>query len=115
MSLEQHDSQTQWEPSAELEARRAFETRLVEAVWRNPAIRERLRQDPRSVIEELVGVTVPSQMELTIVEETPTKVCLVIPVNPHELEDLPLSEQELAAASEIGFCHITDHQNYGTC
>jgi hypothetical protein len=99
----------------QLANRHALEASLVERAWSDSDFRQRLLRSPRETIEAELGLTLPPGVEIRVLEETPTLSYLVIPLSPTEVEERELSQEELAAAGQIGFCHITDKQSYGTC
>lgn len=72
---------------------------LVADVWADDALRKRLLTDPAAVLKER-GITAPPNVTLTVVEDTPTEMHLVLPVKPAEEE---LSEEELSSVAG-GYC-----------
>jgi len=85
-------------PYADFPTRRdAIERRIVRRAWADPAYLGRLREDPRAALEEELGVSLPSRLQVTLVEERPDHMCLVIPV------DLsPISERDSRAMAGLG-------------
>jgi hypothetical protein len=49
-----------------------------------PDLRARLVSDPKAVVEEELGISLPLDLEVQVVEETPEHVILVIPRNPYQ-------------------------------
>ncbi len=72
--------------------RRDFEAELIAKTWEDKEFREKLLQDPKAMVEKLGGEKLPSDMKVTVLEETANQVYLVIPRNP----DDQLSEAELS-------------------
>jgi hypothetical protein len=69
-------------PYAEFPTRRAeIERRVVRRAWADPAYRERLRENPRAALEEELGVSLPSRLQVTLVEERSDHMCIVVPVD----------------------------------
>ena len=69
-------------PYADFPTRRdEIEGRVVRRAWADPAYRDRLRHDPRGALEEELGVSLPSRLQVTVVEEQPDHLCIVIPVD----------------------------------
>ena len=66
--------------------------RLIEKALADDAFREKLLKDPKACIEEEFGVSVPEQVEVTVLEETPGKVFLVLPAKRKAV----LREEDLA-------------------
>ena len=68
--------------------RRELEAELVNRAWSDEAFMRELRQNPRATIErELARLapaigSLPSQLDIKVLEETPTTLYLVIPPKP---------------------------------
>jgi hypothetical protein len=67
--------------------RRELEAKVVARAWADEGFRERLRADPRAAIADETGVAVPESIEIEVLEETPEKAYLVIPLNRVEISD----------------------------
>jgi hypothetical protein len=67
--------------------RRELEAQIVARAWADEGFRERLRTDPRAALAEETGVAVPESIEIEVLEETPEKGYLVIPLNRVEISD----------------------------
>jgi Nitrile hydratase, alpha chain len=74
--------------------RRDLEAKVVARAWADEAFRARLKADPRMAVAEETGITVPEEITIEVVEETPEKAYLVIPVN-----RIALSDEQLDAVS----------------
>jgi hypothetical protein len=61
--------------------REDIERRVVRRAWADPAYLERLRDDPRSALEEELGLVLPARLRVTLVEEQPDHLCIVVPVD----------------------------------
>lgn len=83
------------------EQRIAMAKALAKA-WADDAYKERLLSDPRSALAD-VGLELPADFELQILEDTPDKKHLVLPVPPAEGE---IGEDALAQVSGgfVPFC-----------
>jgi hypothetical protein len=68
--------------------------------WADEGFRRRLRADPRAAVAEETGVSVPDTVEIEVLEETPEKAYLVIPLNRVEIAD----EQLDVAGGEQMYC-----------
>jgi hypothetical protein len=75
-------------------SRRDLEDKLVARAWADEQFRERLKSDPHAAVAEETGITVPEAIELEVLEETPEKGYLVIPVN-----RTAMSDEQLEVAS----------------
>lgn len=71
---------------------------LVAAVLQDPSLRDRVKADPRGVIESEFNVTLPPGVEIEVLEESATKSYLLLPaaVDSGERE---LSDDELATVA----------------
>ncbi len=65
---------------------------IVEKALRDPAFRESLLANPRLTLETKAGVSIPESLEIVVVEDTPTRMHLVLPAAAGERE---LTETEL--------------------
>jgi hypothetical protein len=73
--------------------RRELEERLVARAQADDGFRERLKADPRAAVADEAGITVPESVTIEVLEETPEKSYLVIPV-----ERAAMSDEQLDAA-----------------
>jgi hypothetical protein len=89
---------------ATIPTRRELEERLVARAQADDGFRERLKADPRAVVSDEAGITVPESVTIEVLEETPEKGYLVIPVNRAELSD-----EELDAASGGGYADASPY------
>jgi Nitrile hydratase, alpha chain len=64
-----------------------LEAQIVARAWADDGFRERLRTDPHGAVAEVTGVSVPESIEIEVLEETPEKGYLVIPLNRVEISD----------------------------
>ena len=78
-------------------ARDDAEKQLIAKAFKDPKFREGLLKDPRSVISKELGVEIPKDISINILEETADRVYLVLPAASAEIGDLDLSETELEA------------------
>ncbi|MFM9276510.1 NHLP leader peptide family RiPP precursor [Paenibacillus jiagnxiensis] len=58
------------------------QNQLIQKAWEDPAFREKLVEDPKAAIRELLGVVIPEHVQLKTVQETPDQLYLVIPPAP---------------------------------
>jgi len=61
--------------------RAELERRIVERAQTDPEFRERLISAPRTAVSELLGVQLPERLEVTVVQERPDRLCIVLPVD----------------------------------
>jgi hypothetical protein len=69
---------------------------LISRAMEDPGFRARLTSDPRGTLERELGVPVPADTEITVLEQSRTHAYVVLPAQPE------LSEEELAGAAGGG-------------
>jgi hypothetical protein len=69
-------------------------SQVIDRATRDPQFRHGLLQDPKSTLEQELGVSVPASIEIRVVEETPSTLYLVLPPQPIAAGQ-ELSDQEL--------------------
>jgi Nitrile hydratase, alpha chain len=74
------------------------EAQIVARAWSDEAFRERLKADPHAAVTEETGVNVPGSIAIEVLEETPERAYLVIPLN-----RVAISEDQLDAVTG-GLC-----------
>ncbi|MEI6577671.1 MAG: NHLP leader peptide family RiPP precursor [Bacteroidota bacterium] len=70
-----------------MENRVQLEKEIVEKAMRDPLFRKRLLENPRAVIEEETGITIPESVIIKIIEEEPLIIYLILPKTPVEHEE----------------------------
>jgi Nitrile hydratase, alpha chain len=75
-------------------SRSDLEGKVVARAWADEQFRERLKSDPHAAVAEETGITVPKAIEIEVLEETPEKRYLVIPLN-----RVAISEEQLDAVA----------------
>jgi hypothetical protein len=61
--------------------RRRLERRIVGRALADPEFRARLLASPREAVAEELGVELPEQLEVVVVEERPDRLGIVLPVD----------------------------------
>ena len=79
----------------DFENREDLEAQLIERAWQDEAFRQDLLCNPKAVLEADLGKQLPSDLQITVLEETPNLNYLVLPANPDRLTDQDLSAEEL--------------------
>jgi hypothetical protein len=73
------------------EQREKTKSRIVERAQRDGEFKALLLKDPRKAVESELGITLPSHVQFQVVEESATKLCLVLPeAGKSELSDADL-------------------------
>lgn len=94
-----------------INSKKELEKRLIEKAMKDELFRDQLKTDPRGTIERELGITIPPSINLTVMEETPQTVYLVLPDpgGSHAVDELSQAELESVAGgwsgdSECGSC-----------
>jgi hypothetical protein len=82
-------------------------TQVIARAWKDEAFKAELLRDPKGVLErELAqlapGAALPEQVQIHVLEETPTHRYLVLPPNPRIESGEELSDAELQQVASAG-------------
>lgn len=83
--------------------RKEIEARIVERAWADESFKRQLLQNPKQALEAELGQAVegfrlPDRMQVTVIEEKPDQIVIVLPVNPAGLSG-ELRHEDLAHVS----------------
>lgn len=103
-------------------ARQRLETQVLERAAKDPQFREQLKRDPRGTVVRDIGVQIPTDITVEVVEETPSKVYLVLPAAAAQ-PGQGLTDQDLEAVAGgwsgrtdcLGTCGIYTCAGTGVC
>ncbi|MBD3918378.1 NHLP leader peptide family RiPP precursor [Paenibacillus sp. PR3] len=70
-----------------------LQQQIIEKAWSDESFKAKLLADPKAALKEAFNLTLPEDVELVVIEETPSKLALVIPPNPG---DTATTESELS-------------------
>jgi hypothetical protein len=73
------------------------QARLVGRAMTDDTFRQQLLASPKAAIEQELGVSLPAELEVVVVEETASRLCLVLPARSFGANEM--SEQDLSAVS----------------
>ena len=76
-----------------------LEQRLIERAMKDREFRRQLVEDPRKMVEQETGITVPEGLTIRVLEEEPGTFYLVLPSVAGPAEENELSEAELQQVS----------------
>jgi hypothetical protein len=90
-------------------------TQLIARAWKDEAFKQELLRDPTAVVaRELAqlqpGATLPADIQLHVLEETPTTRYLVLPAKPVVESGEQLSDTDLAQVAAAGGRCITTYE-----
>lgn len=74
---------------------------IISKAWREPDFKQRLMTNPSAALAEL-GLEVPAEVNIKIVENSSDSVTLVLPATPDDLE-------KFAANTLVEFTNCTKH------
>lgn len=93
--------------------RSEYEREVIKKAWSDEDFKQRFLNNPKSVIADEIGETLPENIEFEVLQETENTVYFVLPNNP-----IPnMSEEELSAEaleSVAGGVCISSSKHYGT-
>lgn len=70
----------------DIKSRAELETHLARECLKNPALRQQLKDNPREVIEKVMGKKLPKEVKFNIVEEHGLDFTIVLPQESKEIE-----------------------------
>jgi hypothetical protein len=77
--------------------RESIDQVIAERIAADPAFRDALLSDPRSALANLTGMEIPEGVTISVYEESPVNIHLVIPA----AEELSEADLELVAGGEL--------------
>jgi hypothetical protein len=94
---------------SETASRTEMEHRIVQRTLDDESFRERLLEDPRGVVERKLEAPLPAEVQVTVVEETPEPIYLVLPHSGSSAGQDPeeVSDQDLEAVAGGAGEHAT--------
>jgi hypothetical protein len=90
--------------AGEAAQRREAEQKIVSKALTNPQFKSELKSDPKGTLERELGVKLPGNLNVNVVEEAPDSVYLVLPNSGGGAE---LSETELMQSTQQTACWMT--------
>jgi hypothetical protein len=85
---------------AERKTRREIQAELVERAMQDEAFRRELVSNPRGVLERELGVTIPEAVRISVLEESPQNLYLVLPPAPPGGGELADKDLDAAAGGD---------------
>ena len=90
--------------AGEATQRREAEQQIVSKALTDPQFKAKLKSDPKGTLESELGVKLPGNLNVNVVEEAPDSVYLVLPNSGGGAE---LSEAELTQSTQQTACWLT--------
>jgi hypothetical protein len=90
------------------QTRAEFEADLIAKSWQDDKFKQDLIADPKAVFEQKLGNKAPADLKITVLEENPKQIYLVLPVKPQLEETEELSDEALnaIAGGKFGFISV---------
>lgn len=64
--------------------------RIITRAQEDAGFRDQLKADPRAAVASLLGIEIPSAVSVTVVEDSPTHLHIVLPAENDQLSDADL-------------------------
>jgi hypothetical protein len=76
-----------------------LEVQAIAKAKEDPAFKQLLLTNPKAAIEREIGQSLPSGLEIEVVQQTPNKLYMVLPLEKDQIQTQELSERELESVS----------------
>ncbi|WP_375515786.1 NHLP leader peptide family RiPP precursor [uncultured Nostoc sp.] len=80
--------------------RQEIKEKLIARAWQDASFKQKLISNPRAAFEK-EGIALPESIEVRVVEESPSTLYLVLPVQPSETAELSEAELESVAGGSL--------------
>ena len=87
---------------SKINARQTLEAQLIDRAMEDEAFRQELLRDPKGVVARELGIQMPENIQVQVLQESPTTVYLVLPP-PAPSAGAELSDEALAAVAGGGY------------
>ena len=92
---------TKLQVPAMLAGRKEMEQTLIAKAWSDPAFKAQLTTDPRGAIKAALGIDVPADITIQVIEEKPGVLMLAVPAARAEQDELSDHELEAVAVGKM--------------
>ena len=92
------------------QTRKDIEARIIAKAWKDESYRQELLANPKAIFEQEFGIEFPTEINVEVLEETPTSLNFVLPMRPELLrQELNEEELELIAGGKLNFKKLASH------
>lgn len=95
--------------------RQDLEARLIRRAWEDEAFHHLLLTDPRRAIESELGHPLPESVKITVLQEDPDTLYLILPPNPLPLPTRALTDAELDLVAGGSLFTLTGPNRLSVC
>ncbi|NDJ53391.1 MAG: NHLP leader peptide family natural product precursor [Chloroflexi bacterium] len=87
--------------------RAQMQQRIIEHAMQDSSFRQKLVDNPRAAVKEFLGVELPSELNLHVLETTPSQYHIVVPKKPQAIDGMTVDEVRtyLSEGGEVGPHH----------
>lgn len=78
------------------QSQRDLQATIIERASQDPAFRQALLNHPKAALSDFLGINLPQEVNINVLEEKHGQHYLVLPPAPQSLDALPLDDLELA-------------------
>ncbi|MFZ5352249.1 MAG: NHLP leader peptide family RiPP precursor [Bacillota bacterium] len=68
--------------------RNEIQEKLIKKAWEDAEFKKELMANPKAAIEKVMQITLPADIKIEVVEETESKMFLVLPADPAKTKNL---------------------------
>lgn len=89
--------------STQGKTRKELEQEIVAKAWKDEAFKQQLLSNSKETIAKEIGIELPENFQMKVLEETPNTVYFVLPMKPSGIEtEGELSEEALESVAGAG-------------
>jgi len=76
---------------SDISNKQEFVSKIISYAGERPEFKEKLLKNPKAVVEKMANFKFPEDFEVSVYEDTPTKLNIVLPNTSDELSEVELS------------------------
>ncbi|WP_019503702.1 NHLP leader peptide family RiPP precursor [Pleurocapsa sp. PCC 7319] len=75
--------------------RNELEAKIIAKAWQDELFKQELLNNPKAVFSQETGYSIPEEVEIQVVEESPTTLYMVLPAKPAIVDEKEISQEQL--------------------